>query len=283
MAWRGLGRFTVGPTDGEITLGPITVPAYNGVEVRVRQVSPSQGFRFAYGLLSFVSDAGARELGSVKFWAGAEAADYRLGLGLLSEGSGVLKFEPRNYNLRWIKAGFPWELEFWVDEAATGGGAGGGGGGTDPDPPDPVVNSFLFASHVGISSMRTTALGTISNPTLAQVRTIQAEQNWNPKTPDSAKTFWNAIRIEPSGTVVCSYMVKAAGDQFALLLGGNADSAEGSSMVQVGGDITDARSVQAWKAVSYPDKRLYLFTTSATHGTVTLTGSAYWLHYFGAP
>lgn len=116
MAWRVVGSVTVRPTDDEVVIGMIEVPPTGGLEVRVRQTSPAQGFRFAYGLVSFVSPVG-RELGKVKVWADAGWTDYRLGGDLTATSRwGNLTFEPRHYNLRWIKAGFPWTLEFAVDE-----------------------------------------------------------------------------------------------------------------------------------------------------------------------
>jgi hypothetical protein len=115
MAWTRIGSITVGPDDAEVTVGPIEVPAVGGVEVMLRQTQPSQPFKFAYGLLSFES-ANGRDLGTVKVWATSEFTSYRLGDGLSSQApSGVLVFEPRSYNLRWIKAGWSWSLEFMAD------------------------------------------------------------------------------------------------------------------------------------------------------------------------
>ncbi len=115
MAWSLIGSVTVGPDTNRATVGPITVPVAGGVAVKLRQTSPTNPFRFAYGLLSFES-ANGRELGTLKVWADQVFTAYRLGEGLtaLSQ-SGSLVFEPRSYNLRWVKAGWPWTLEFMAD------------------------------------------------------------------------------------------------------------------------------------------------------------------------
>ena len=58
------------------------------------------------------------ELGTTKAFAEPESAVQRLGLGLQPvERIGVLTFEPRSFNLSWIKRGNPWSLTF---EAQTG-------------------------------------------------------------------------------------------------------------------------------------------------------------------
>lgn len=115
MAWSRVGSVTVGPDDAAVTVGPLEVPAVGGVEVMLRQTGPLYPFRFAYGLLSFESPNG-RDLGTLKVWATSEFTGYRLGAGLSSQStSGVLVFEPRSYNLRWIQAGWPWSLEFLAD------------------------------------------------------------------------------------------------------------------------------------------------------------------------
>jgi hypothetical protein len=115
MAWTRVGSVTVRPETKEAVIGVIDVPPQGGVELMIRQVNPAQGFRFAYGLVSLLTPRG-RELGTVKAWTGPEWSAFRLGEGLSClAGGGQLVFEPRAINLRWIKAGFPWEVEFMAD------------------------------------------------------------------------------------------------------------------------------------------------------------------------
>ena len=50
---------------------------------------------------------------SVKAYSNRLGEVFRLGNGLPpSDGTGSIWFEPRGFNLGWLKAGFPWELQF---------------------------------------------------------------------------------------------------------------------------------------------------------------------------
>lgn len=116
MAWQSIGSINVGPTSTEVVVGPIEVPTYGGVELKIRQTSFTP-FRWGYGLLSFRSDQGL-ELGTMKVWPRMEFSNYKLGAGLgVVSNYGVLVFEPRSFNLRWILAGFSLSLQILADIA----------------------------------------------------------------------------------------------------------------------------------------------------------------------
>jgi hypothetical protein len=115
MVWTRVGSITVRPESDEVRVGVIEVPPQGGIELMVRQISPNQGFKFAFGLLSFRSALG-RELGTVKCHPIPEWTALKLGEGLSSlSRSGELLFEPRSYNLAWIRRGYPWSVEFMAD------------------------------------------------------------------------------------------------------------------------------------------------------------------------
>lgn len=117
MAWQLIGSVTVSPTTTEATVGPIEVPTFGGVELKLRQVSPTP-FRWGYGLLSYRTGNGL-ELGTIKVWPRLEFSNYLLGAGLtVSDNTGVLVFEPRAFNLRWVLAGFPLTIEVLADLAS---------------------------------------------------------------------------------------------------------------------------------------------------------------------
>ena len=120
MVWKLVGSATVGPFDKEVTIGSITTPPQNGVEVWVQQTSPSSCWTYGYGLL-WADNIYGRFLGTIKVYGHPEGEAYRLGAGLSSSvGSGVLKFSPRLYNRRWLEASDErWTLDFYVDEADT--------------------------------------------------------------------------------------------------------------------------------------------------------------------
>lgn len=114
MAWQSIGSVTVSPTTSEAVVGPIEVPTYGGVEVKVRQAS-STPFRWGFGLLSFRSIHG-NELGTIKVWPRTTFSNYKLGAGLgVVSNSGVLVFEPRSWNLRWVLAGFSLSVQVLAD------------------------------------------------------------------------------------------------------------------------------------------------------------------------
>jgi hypothetical protein len=116
VAWQLIGRATVGPDDDAVVVGPIEVPTAGGFEFSVRQVVPTP-FRWGNGLVSFVSSQG-RELGTVQVWPKLERESYYIGANLtVLDNSGSLIFEPRLWNLRWVRAGFPLVLEFLADLA----------------------------------------------------------------------------------------------------------------------------------------------------------------------
>lgn len=118
MVWRLIGSADVGPYDKEVEIGPITVPPADGVEVWIQQTSPPSCWKFGYGLL-WADNQYGRFIGTIKVYGHPEGEAYRLGAGLSSSiGSGVLKFSPRMWNLRWLQASNErWQLDFYVDES----------------------------------------------------------------------------------------------------------------------------------------------------------------------
>jgi hypothetical protein len=117
VAWQLVGRVTVSPLDDLVTVGPIEVPVAGGFEFSVRQVEPTP-FRWGNGLVSYISSQG-RELGTVQVWPKPDRESYYIGANLTAlDNSGVLVFEPRLWNLKWVRAGFPLVLEFLADLAS---------------------------------------------------------------------------------------------------------------------------------------------------------------------
>lgn len=117
MAWQLIGSVTVDPATTEAVVGPIEVPNFGGVEVKLRQTTATP-FRWGYGLLSYRTGNGL-ELGTIKVWPRMEFSNYLLGAGLtVADNTGVLVFEPRTFNLRWVLAGFPLTVEVLADLAS---------------------------------------------------------------------------------------------------------------------------------------------------------------------
>jgi hypothetical protein len=120
MAWQDLGSITVGPMTTSVLVGPVNLPPFGGIVVRVRQIGGPSPWPFSYGLL-WVSNSNGRELGTIKVYGHTEGESYRLGDRLPSLlGGGLLYFAPRLYNTRWLRSsGTTWTLAFQYDSPST--------------------------------------------------------------------------------------------------------------------------------------------------------------------
>ena len=114
MAWNLIGSAQIGPDLERVTVGQVQAPEVGGLIVKVGALT-SAPFQFGYCLLSYVSSYG-RELGTVRVWPRQELEVYHLGEGLrVRDRFGSLVLEPRTWNLRWIKAGFPLSITVLAD------------------------------------------------------------------------------------------------------------------------------------------------------------------------
>lgn len=141
--WSLVGTKTFSPDDFTVVIGSFSLQEGDDtLWVRITQLSGQVNSPFAYGILSWKTAEGY-ELGSVKAYGETDSEVFRLGVGrppsLLA---GSVTFEPRGFNLGWIKEGFPWKLQF---EAASGSTEGGGGSDLGA-----VVNGFVNTSNNGL-------------------------------------------------------------------------------------------------------------------------------------
>ena len=146
--WARVGTVSIGPTSGPTVIGDLALPAgANTIWVRAQQLGGDSPWPYGYGLLTWKTTAG-RELGTVKCWGHTEGEVLRLGVGLEpGEHAGQLVFEPRAWNLAWVKAGAPnWQLAF-DQQTGVSGGAGGGGGSA-------ISGSFVTGGGVGLELAR---------------------------------------------------------------------------------------------------------------------------------
>jgi hypothetical protein len=105
MAWSTVGTVSISPTTDQAVVGPVEVPATGGLRVRVQQLG-STPFQWGFGLLSYQSSNGL-ELGTIQVYPRSISSSYLLGAGMtVDDTSGQLIFEPRNWNLKWVQAGF---------------------------------------------------------------------------------------------------------------------------------------------------------------------------------
>ena len=118
MSFSLVGTHVFTPDDTQVIIGSVSLePGEDTLWVRITQNQATGPWPWSYGILGWRSAFGY-ELGTTKAFAEPQGAIQRLGVGLQPvERSGVLTFEPRSFNLAWIKKGNPWSLTF---EAQTG-------------------------------------------------------------------------------------------------------------------------------------------------------------------
>ena len=135
--WSTVGERTFTPDDLNEVVGSFVMGENDDtLWTRITLLSPAEPWPWSYGILGFKTSNGY-ELGSVKAYPEVDSEVFRLGVGRPPyERSGVLTFEPRSFNLAWIRNGYPMSLKFECASGVTGGGS------TDPV----VVNSFVRSS-----------------------------------------------------------------------------------------------------------------------------------------
>ena len=113
MTWQSVGTHTFVPTDQAVQVGSFDLAAgQDTIWVRITQLNDPGNWPWSYGILSW-RNANGTPLGSVKAYSNRLGEVFRLGNGLAPlDGVGSIWFEPRGFNLGWLKAGFPWELSF---------------------------------------------------------------------------------------------------------------------------------------------------------------------------
>ena len=146
--WQTVGTRTFEPDDLSEVVGSFSMAENDDtLWVRITQLNNQPNGPWSYGILSWKTTNGF-ELGSIKAYGDTESEVFRLGIGRPPyERTGQLTFEPRGFNLGWIKNGYPWTLKF---EAASGITTGGGGG----TRAGAVINSFVDTADNGLSLVR---------------------------------------------------------------------------------------------------------------------------------
>ena len=146
--WTTVGTKTFTPDDLETVIGPFVMDENaDTLWVRITQLNGTTNSPWSYGILGWKTSTGF-ELGSIKAYGETESEVFRLGVGRPPfERSGLLTFEPRSFNLGWIKNGYPWQLKFECSSGITTGGEVSQTFGA-------VVNSFVDTANNGLSLVR---------------------------------------------------------------------------------------------------------------------------------
>jgi hypothetical protein len=111
--WTLIAEKTFTPSDFNEVIGGFSLAEGDDVLwVRITQLSGDGTNPWSYGILGWKSSDGY-ELGSCKAYGTTESEVFRLGVGRTpSVRDGSVTFEPRGFNLGWIRAGWPWPLRF---------------------------------------------------------------------------------------------------------------------------------------------------------------------------
>ncbi len=113
MSFSLVGTHVFTPNDTQVIIGSFSLGEnHDTLWIRITQNQAPGPWPWSYGILGWRSSFGY-ELGTTKAFAEPQGAVQRLGVGLQPvERTGVLTFEPRSFNLAWIKKGNPWSLTF---------------------------------------------------------------------------------------------------------------------------------------------------------------------------
>ena len=113
IGWQTIGELTFTPDDRQTVVGDFSMgPDEDTIWIKVTSLTSPSPWPWSYGILSWQTSEG-NELGSVKAYSEQVGEVFRLGLALPpSQRTGSITFEPRSYNLAWIKQGNPWSLRF---------------------------------------------------------------------------------------------------------------------------------------------------------------------------
>jgi len=135
--WSVVGTRTFTPDDLNEVVGSFVMGEnHDTLWTRITLLSPAEPWPWSYGILGFRTSNGY-ELGSIKAYPEADSEVFRLGIGRPPyERTGQLTFDPRSFNLAWIRKGYPLTLKFECSSGSTAGGSGG----------IDVVNSFVRAT-----------------------------------------------------------------------------------------------------------------------------------------
>lgn len=126
--WTDLGARTVGPSDLRVVVGSFSIGETDDtIWLEVQRTGPNGPWPWSYGILSWQTSFGL-ELGSVKAYTASEGEIFRLGVGRAPRSrTGSVIYEPRSFNLAWVKNGYPLTLAFSAASGVTTAAATGGG------------------------------------------------------------------------------------------------------------------------------------------------------------
>ena len=149
MSWTDLGTLSVTPSSCAVEVGAFSLAEGDDtLWVNIRKIGEDKcPWPWSYGILSWRT-ANGNELGSCKAYTEDNGEVFRLGVGLSPlQRTGTVIYEPRSFNLSWVKTGHPLTLNFQAQSGNTsGGGSGGERGGAVTGVLADTADSFLSYS-----------------------------------------------------------------------------------------------------------------------------------------
>ena len=118
--WQTIGQFTVTPGSTRVDVGVFDIdPGDDCLWINLQRIGGDDSWPWSYGIIGWRTPFGY-ELGSVKAYTELVGQVSRLSVGCLPRSTiGMLTYEPRSYNLAWIKKGYPLTLEMSVSSGAS--------------------------------------------------------------------------------------------------------------------------------------------------------------------
>ena len=125
--WQSLGTLTFTPDDTDRVVGSFSLAeGQDTIWLKVQSLTAPEPWPWSYGILGWKTSQGY-ELGSCKAYSDEAGQVYRLGVGRPpSVRDGIVTFEPRGFNLAWVKQGNPWTLKFECSAGSSSTSSGGG-------------------------------------------------------------------------------------------------------------------------------------------------------------
>ena len=122
MDFVSLGQITVTANDLSVVVGSFSIEEGDDtIWLDIQRTSPSGPWPFSYGIVSWQTAFGL-ELGSAKAYTSDSGEVYQLGVGRTPRSrTGSIIYEPRSFNLAWVRNGNPLSLAFSVASGKTTG------------------------------------------------------------------------------------------------------------------------------------------------------------------
>jgi hypothetical protein len=120
LSYTPLGEITVQPNDTRVVVGSFSIgEGDDTIWIDVQQTSPRGPWPWSYGILSWQTEFGL-ELGSIKAYTENAGEVFRLGVGRAPRSrTGSIIYEPRSFNLAWVKNGYSLTLSFSAASGTT--------------------------------------------------------------------------------------------------------------------------------------------------------------------